>query len=190
MLPSFNTGLLAEDLLAANANLTNVVIKRFPSDDPEVVVVNPFILIIYLNGQRYKTAVSFDEYPARVFPKILFYDVPSCPHHPQFLHPNINKSNGRLNLLLSTENPSFHVNQTIQITNLILNNPIHRQSACSLPPRKSLERSWRPVDPNLKDTLIVIGEVAQTVKTVIEIGKLFGSIISFLMLSHITLKGY
>ena len=69
MLPSFNTGLLAEDLLAANANLTNVVIKRFPSDDPEVVVVNPFILIIYLNGQRYKTAVSFDEYPARVFPK-------------------------------------------------------------------------------------------------------------------------
>lgn len=192
MADKINVLLLAEELLRLKTSgMDDVDIKLFPSPlGNEKIIINPFLLSFRLDsGAWCKSAVTFGEYPARMFPNVIFKYVPACPLHPSFPHPNINHTDGLLNIRPTISHPYINVEHSINIIRGLLVDPLHYSGACSIsympenPLKVMILSSPPPVQEeqelNLFTILKTVGEAASIINGLTDLGQLVIKIIGF-----------
>lgn len=189
MTPPINAELLARGFLAAQRAWPHIAIQPYVAEPGGLAVINPFVLSLPLNnGSVWNAIILFEEYPARVFPRVVARSLPPCPHHPSATHPNFSARSGMLEVRPVLPQPEFDVQRVVWFLRLLLEEPMHQGQPCGAPlarrdaaapasppePQSASQPAAEQKEARWLNVIRAVGEGAETVKTVIEVGKLAG----------------
>lgn len=197
--------LAQECLLAQRAWPNQIAIRPYLAEEEGLAIINPFRLLLRLSdGIIWEAAIFFDqEYPARIFPRVMAGFLPFCPVHPSAPHPNFNALSGHLEIRPALAQPEIDVQHVVRFLRLLLDEPLHSGRVCEAAPQptgvlrpvslaqpmskghsapaEEQEQGWR-------SALKVIGEGAEVAKAVVELGKLVGLLVCLVELVSTTIK--
>jgi hypothetical protein len=206
MVAHIDAGLLAQECLLAQRTWPNqIAIRPYLAEEEGLAIINPFRLSLRLSdGNMWEAAIFFDqEYPTRVFPRVIAASLPSCPLHPFAPHPNFNALTGLLEIRPALAQPEIDVDHVVRFLRLLLDEPLHSERICEAAPLPA--SALRPVtsaEPTSKghtalseqkeqgwrSALKVIGEGAEVAKTIIELSKLVGLLVCLVDLASTIIK--
>src|SRR6185437_23267 len=119
--------------------------------------------------------ILFEEYPARVFPRVVARSLPPCPQHPFALHPNFNVRSGMLEVRPVLPQPEFDVQRVVWFHRLLLEEPMHQEQPCGVPmigrdvatpvnlaePKSASQSASEQKEPGWLNVIKAVGEGAE-----------------------------